>query len=182
MAQLDVTEASMLDYRRHVYDISKCLTSEEAYALGYIFALPELDYKDKPTLAVLVALEMQGYFSSTKPEGLVIILKTLNRVDLAEMTRRYIKRTRHARQKRTDRVYEVDGSAKDAYFEVAFMQNLITTNQLQHLKSVVREPTAKNKVEQVETTVARELVLLQCAKSLDCIPSDNEYRGKKQRS
>lgn len=178
MARLDVTQESMLDFRRHVCYLSQCLTYEETYQLGYIFALPEPHYKDKSALTVLAALEMQGYFSSAKPEGLIIILESLDRMDLVEMTRRYIKRSR-TQQKRTDCIHAVDGSAKDTYFEIAFMQKLITTTQLQDLKGVLHEPAAKSKVEQVETTIARVISLLQCAKSLDSISSDDESRGKK---
>lgn len=156
----DTTQESMHDFRRLVLNISSHLTSEEVYKLGYIFILPEAQYKNKSALEVLVLLEMQGEFSASKPEALIAILKDLNRTDLVKMIEAYRKRVSHTRRQRTDRVHAVDRRTEGTYFEVAFMQNLIMTTQLQRLQGVVRESAARRKLEEAEKKITEAQALL----------------------
>ena len=173
----DVDSDPMLEFRLHVRDISVRLTSEEAEQLVYILRLPH--DKDKSALTVLALLEMQGYFSSTKPEGLIEVLKLINRMDLVKMTKTYIK----TRKKRKNSASAVDKSTENAHFEVAFIQNLIMTNQLHRTKCVIQDPEAKSKLEAAMNYIKEAKRMLSDAQSLTrnslpCSSSDDDSGGK----
>ena len=178
MAGLDASLDSMRDFRRHVRDISERLTSEETDQLGYILLLPQPHYRDKSPLTVLASCEMQGYFSSTKPEGLIEVLKTVNRIDLVKMTQTYIKKTAQSRKKRKDRVSTVDETTESAHFEVAFIQNLIMMSQLQRLKGVIRNVAARSKVEEAERSIVQAKMLLRSARFGSTSTSSDEEEIK----
>ena len=166
MAGLDKSLEPMRDFRRHVVDISGHLQPEEANQLGYIHLLPKPQYEGKSALAVLVSLEMQGYFSDKTPEKLVEILKKINRVDLVKMSQSYIKKTARYKntKKQSDRA--ADRSTVSAHFEVTFIQNQIMMGQLERLKSVVREQSAKTKVDEAKSIIEQLKRLLQQASYL----------------
>lgn len=156
------------NFRRHVCRILACLQHEETDQLGFIYELPEAEYKDKPSLAVFEALTKKGIISATKPEGLIDVLKDVNRMDLVEKTRRYIKEYNRARKKRSkDSTSAADDSSQNVHFKVALVHSVTMKSHLQLLGGVIRESTAKDKVKEAERCIAQARTLIQCAKSLE---------------
>ena len=173
MAGLDKSLEPKRDFRRHVVDISGHLQPEELNQLGYIHLLAKPQYEGKSALAVLVSLEMQGYFSDKNPEKLVEILRKINRVDLVKMTQSYIKKTsrRKNTKKHSDGSGAADKSTVSAHFEITFIQIQIMMGELERLKSVVSEASARSQVEEAKNLIDQLKRLLQRASFLAGIGS-----------
>ena len=79
-------------FRRLVYNFSQQLSKEECQAIVYI-RLHECRerYRDASNLDVLSKLEMCGVFSLSNPTGLIDVAKDINRSDLVNLVKDFMK-------------------------------------------------------------------------------------------
>ena len=112
-----------LAFRRLVYKFSLKLTKEECGALVYI-RLKDCEgrYQDASPLAVLSKLETDGVFTPKKPEGLIDVAQDLNRFDLKDMVKDFMKK----RQRK-----------EKASSKVAGKTNSTVSSEELHLKSIL---------------------------------------------
>ena len=82
-------------FRRLVYNFSQQFSKEECQAIGYI-RLHECRerYRDASNLDVLSKLEMCGVFSPSDPTGLIDVAKDVNRSDLVNRVKDFMKNQR----------------------------------------------------------------------------------------
>ncbi len=110
-----------LRFRFMVADVAHQLHAEERESLIYSYRLPPTKYNDKSNLDVLVALEMQGVFSSSTPRELVELLKHLKRMDLVKTVEKWIKREKKDKKGKPDcKSGKLSHIAKDALLKARF--------------------------------------------------------------
>ena len=92
MMALKSTDAQCLAFRQLVYNFSQKLSKEECEAIVYIrlYECRE-QYRDASILDVLSKLEMCGVFSPDDPDGLIDVAKHINRSDLANQVKDFMK-------------------------------------------------------------------------------------------
>ena len=89
----DSQNHEMLAFRRLVYKFSLKLTKEESKALVYIRLYDCKErYGNADTLEVLSKLETDCVFTPNNPEGLIEIAKDINRLDLQNMVKDFVKK------------------------------------------------------------------------------------------
>jgi len=92
----------VLAFRRLVYNFSLKLSREERRALVYIRLYDCKErYRDADTLEVLSRLETDCVFSPNNPEGLIDVAKDINRMDLKDMVKDFVKRKRDKASSKT---------------------------------------------------------------------------------
>ena len=104
IAMMNSPDNESLAFRRLVYKFSLKLTKEECGALVYI-RLKDCEgrYQDADTLAVLSKLETDGVFTPKNPEGLIDVAQDLNRFDLKDMVKEFMKK-RQRKEKASSKV------------------------------------------------------------------------------
>ena len=89
----DSQNHEMLAFRRLVHRFSLKLTKEESKALVYIRLYDCKErYGNAGTLEVLSKLETDCVFSPNNPEGLIEVAKDINRLDLQNMVKDFMKK------------------------------------------------------------------------------------------
>ena len=92
------SEDQNIQFRTAVVDAAQGLNKDNREGLVYVYELPP-DDKDKSGLSILTNLQMRNRFSVDNPEGLVDILKKINRSDIAKDFDKQIKKWRKAKDK-----------------------------------------------------------------------------------
>ena len=119
-----------LAFRRLVYMFSMKLTKEESRALVYI-RLKDCEglYQDADPLAVLSKLETDGIFTPKNPEGLLEVAQDLDRFDLKNMVKDFVKK-KQKKEKANSQV---------ARKTLGRLKSLSTVNDEElHLKSILK--------------------------------------------
>ena len=94
-----------LAFRRLVYNFSLKLSKDECRALVYVRLYDYKErYRDADTLEVLSRLETDCVFSPNNPEGLIDVAKDINRMDLKDMVKDFVKRKGKASSKTTEKI------------------------------------------------------------------------------
>ena len=93
-----VSDDQNIQFRTAVVDAAQGLNKDNRERLVYLYELPP-DDKDKSGLSILTNLQMRNRFSVDNPEGLVDILKTIHRSDIAKDFEKKIKKWRKAKAK-----------------------------------------------------------------------------------
>lgn len=163
-----------LEFRCLVYRVSEDLQREETNVLGFLYKLPEAEYKDKPTLEIFDHLQKRGIISATRPEGLIDVIKRINRMDLVKMIKEHYARPR---KKCKDDTSALGDSTESEHFQVVQLQNLTMRSQLKLLERYVQEPEAKSAVKEAYSRVEDANMLLQRAESLES-GSDKMIKGE----
>ena len=104
IAMMNSADNESLAFRRLVYKFSLKLTKEECQALVYI-RLKDCEgrYQGADTLEVLSKLETDGVFTPKNPEGLIDVAQDLNRFDLKDMVKDFMKK-RQRKEKASSKV------------------------------------------------------------------------------
>ena len=113
-------------FRRLVYKFSQKLSKEESKALVYI-RLNECQEQYQDSLTVLSKLEASGFFSPNNPEGLFEIAEDINRFDLIEMVKDFVKNWKRQRK---------DKRSKDVGKTVTSFEPTVSDEELQ-LKAIL---------------------------------------------
>ena len=113
-------------FRRLVYKFSQKLSKEESRALVYI-RLNECQEQYQDSLTVLSKLEASGLFSPNNPEGLFEIAQDINRFDLIEMVKDFVKNWKRQRK---------DKRSKDVGKTVTSFEPTVSDEELQ-LKAIL---------------------------------------------
>ena len=85
-------------YRQLVYRISQQISTADLQTLVYIrlHHCRQL-YRDESALIVLSKLEMDGVFSASNPAGLIQVAKDIDRWDLVNLVKEFMKRSKPGR-------------------------------------------------------------------------------------
>jgi len=138
----------VLAFRRLVYNFSLKLSREERRALVYIRLYDCKErYRDADTLEVLSRLETDCVFSPNNPEGLIDVAKDINRMDLKDMVKDFVKRKRDkASSKTADKTatrFESEPALSDeqlhlkAILEVTLSQAAVFVQQVDILQQAI---------------------------------------------
>jgi len=142
-------EVLAIAFRRLVYKFSLKLSKEECRALVYIRLYDCKErYRDADTLEVLSRLETDCVFSPSNPEGLIDVAKDINRMDLKDMVKDFVKRKREkASSKTADKTatrFESEPALSDeqllqlkAILEVTLSQAAVFVQQVDILQQAI---------------------------------------------
>ena len=85
-------------YRQLVYRISQQISTEDLQALVYIrlHYCSQL-YRDESALIVLSKLEKDGVFSASNPAGLIQVAEDIDRWDLVNLVKEFMKKYRSSK-------------------------------------------------------------------------------------
>jgi len=98
---MNLSDHEVLSFRRLVYQFSLKLRREECRALVYIRLYDCKErYRDADTLEVLSRLETDCVFSPNNPEGLIDVATDINRRDLKNMVKDFVKTSRKQRREK----------------------------------------------------------------------------------
>ena len=110
---LKSTDAQCFVFRQLVYNFSQKLSKEECQAIVYIRLHDCRErYRDASNLDVLSKLEMCGVFSPSNPAGLIDVAKHINRSDLVNWVKDFMKnqrsKSKEKKSKRTESANKVE--------------------------------------------------------------------------
>ena len=160
----DSQNHEMLAFRRLVYKFSLKLTKEESKALVYIRLYDCKErYGNADTLEVLSKLETDCVFTPNNPEGLIEIAKDINRLDLQNMVKDFVKK-RQRKAKANDKAagktvpsFKTESPVSDeeelqlkAILEVTLSQAAVFVKQVDILQQAITSGTKEQRQKAAE--------------------------------
>jgi len=160
----DSQNHEMLAFRRLVYRFSLKLTKEESKALVYIRLYDCKErYGNADTLEVLSKLETDCVFTPNNPEGLIEVAKDINRLDLQNMVKDFVKK-RQRKAKANDKAagktvpsFKTESPVSDeeelqlkAILEVTLSQAAVFVKQVDILQQAITSGTKEQRQKAAE--------------------------------
>ena len=160
----DSQNHEMLEFRRLVYRFSLKLTKEESKALVYIRLYDCKErYGNADTLEVLSKLETDCVFTPNNPEGLIEVAKDINRLDLQNMVKDFVKK-RQRKAKANDKAarktvpsFKTESPVSDeeelqlkAILEVTLSQAAVFVKQVDILQQAITSGTKEQRQKAAE--------------------------------
>ena len=160
----DSQNHEMLAFRRLVYKFSLKLTKEESKALVYIRLYDCKErYGNADTLEVLSKLETDCVFTPNNPEGLIEVAKDINRLDLQNMVKDFVKK-RQRKAKANDKAagktvpsFKTESPVSDeeelqlkAILEVTLSQAAVFVKQVDILQQAITSGTKEQRQKAAE--------------------------------
>ena len=148
----DHVDTNVIVYRALVASIAKELSWEEVYEVAYVWLRGKGDIsKYNPSekgcgLELFARLECLGLFSSKNTDGLLDIVKSINRNDLVKKIETYKKKQRKGENcygtrctKKRDSTHSEERQRLEQSFEVMVTQMVVLEQQLGLLQSTLQE-------------------------------------------
>lgn len=186
----DNQDSLSLEHRKFVASIAKLLKAEEIYEVACIWLRGKTDISVyEPTdenkahalgLKIFIQMDCLGIFSWTELDGLLDILKTVNRYDLVQKVNSFIKKKgrsagkRFNKKKKASNNFREERQQLERTYDNLITQSLELERHMRELRTVLREPDlvvedgleavqkAKDVTQDLANDLSRDLSTLGC--------------------
>lgn len=161
------------EFKSCIVDVAASLSQEETDTIVYLQDMPR-SYRNSSPLEILWQLETAGVFSIYKIEGLIQILREINRIDLVQKVHHY---TAKKRRKRPGYVLMPNTCVLEAQLEALIVHNKSLQDQLarcienaeeageRHVEELVASAKAVTNTELIHAKLIKANALLKSADS-----------------
>ena len=124
-------------FRHLLLEISQKLRTEDAHNLAYVYQLQlgRGERRGSETLNALVQLGEKGVFSSSKPDGLLTALESIERQDLVELARERVVKGGRAHLRRSPTDVSSQYAQEVAEYKIALAHVELLRSHTQKLRS-----------------------------------------------